>query len=154
MLLFPAFACEDRVPPLVSPVPAKVAIDASRLVVEVSAPTPMLSGQPLMVEVVVSNPTNAAKDFCVYHTPFEGMRNNIFSITADGRDIEYRGEMAKRAAPGPEDYLRLEPGASKKTSIDLAEGYELPAGVYQVAFRGSSISGLESSAPISITVGS
>lgn len=61
--------------------------------------------------------------------------------------------MAKRAPHGPEDYLRLDPGASKKTNVDLAEGSELPPSVYELRFRGSDVSGLENSAPITLAVG-
>ena len=106
----------------------------------------------MLVEMTVSNPTDRALTFCRYHTPFEGLQNDIFAVSASIADIEYRGIMKKRAPPGPEDYIRLEPGASKSATVDLSEGYTIPPGGYALSYRGTDISGLPHSGPLGISV--
>lgn len=130
----------------------KLSIDAEGLVVTVSAPETFAHRQPAVVTVTVANPTEQARVFCTYHTPFEGIRNDIFVVTAGGAEVDYRGKLAKRAPPGPEDFIRLAPGESRSAQVDLQEGYPLPVGPVTVAYRGTLISGLPDSAPVEVTV--
>lgn len=129
------------------------AMDAEGLVVTLTGPARITQGAAFPVSVVVSNPTDAPRVFCRYHTPFEGLANDIFSVVdGAGNRVQYRGMMAKRAPPGAADFIRLAPGAARSAAVDLAEGYAPPAGTYQVRFRGSSISGLPDSAPLTVLV--
>jgi len=108
---------------------------------------------PTHVRVTVSNPSPDRLEFCRYHTPFEGIANKIFVVTsADGADVPYRGKMKKRAPPTRADYIKIRSGGSESTEVDLATGYTLPAGEYQVHFRGGEISGLPDSAPVTLVV--
>lgn len=91
--------------------------------------------------------------FCTYHTPFEGIRNDIFIVERDGEEVPYRGKMAKRAPPGPGDFLTLAPGARRgPVTVELATAYELTAGTYTVRYRGTGISGLPDSNPVQLVV--
>ncbi len=127
-------------------------IDAEGLVVNIEAREPWRAGAAMRLSFTVNNPTAESRTFCTYHTPFEGMRNDIFIVEAEGQRVDYVGMMAKRAPPGPEHFLRLEPGTSKRVEIDLAEGYRLDAGSYRIAHRGTAISGLPNSPFISVGV--
>lgn len=130
----------------------KSTIDADGLVVILQAKGPYVVGQPMLVEMTVRNPTAQTRTFCRYHTPFEGIRNDIFSVSASIADVKYAGMMAKRAPPGPADFIRVEPGASVSATVDLAEGYEIPEGGFALSYRGTGISGLPSSGPVGISV--
>lgn len=109
-------------------------------------------GGEIKLRMTVHNPTQARRSFCTYHTPFEGLLNDIFSVSASKGDVPYHGPMVKRAPPGPKDYIQLAPGESRQATVDLAEGYEIPSGGFAVSYRGSQISGLPFSGPVSLSV--
>lgn len=127
-------------------------IDAEGLVVRVDPPETFASEGPALLTFTVANPTDRARVFCTYHTPFEGIRNDIFVVTAAGAEVPYRGMMAKRAAPGPEDFLVMPPGSARQAQVDLREGYALPPGLVTVAYRGTAISGLPDSNTATVAV--
>lgn len=85
-----------------------------------------------------------------------GLMNNLFAVKARTTELEYRGEMVKRAPPAgvehlsiarqsgavkrpavPEAFVLLEPGQSHKVTIDLGENYRFPAegGTFSVQYR-------------------
>jgi hypothetical protein len=132
-----------------SPMAKKIKIDAAGLVVLLTA------GEGAEIEMTVSNPTGERRVFCTYHTPFEGIRNDIFEVhRADsGEELEYAGMMAKRAAPGPEDFITLAPNGYESAAVDLTDGYDFPvSGDYTVHFPGNMISGLPASNDVMVTV--
>lgn len=105
------------------------------------------------VMLEVTNTSGAKAEFCTYHTPFEGIRNDIFVVERDGEELPYRGMMAKRAPPTKKDHRTLKPGASiTSEAVDLSETYALKSGTYTVRFRGGGVSGLPDSAPIELVV--
>jgi hypothetical protein len=109
---------------------------------------------PTSVVLQVENPTTTTKTFCDYHTPFEGLRNDLFEVRGvDGVVVDYRGMMAKRAPPGDDDFLDV-PVSGRRTSdpVDLLEGYALTTGTWTVRFSGNGISGLPASTPLTLTV--
>lgn len=99
----------------------------------------------------VHNPTAGRRTFCTYHTPFEGIRNDIFVVmTAAGVELDYRGMMAKRVAPDASDHVTLAPGKTAiAEEVDLASVYAL-SGPCSIRYRGTGISGLGDSAPITL----
>lgn len=105
------------------------------------------------VTLEVANTSDEKAEFCTYHTPFEGIRNNIFVVERKGEELPYRGMMAKRAPPTKKDHRKLKPGSSVTSDpVDLAEVYELKKGSYTVRFRGGGVSGLPDSEPIELVV--
>jgi peptidyl-Lys metalloendopeptidase len=146
-------ACSVRKP---NETPVK--IDADSLEVRLEANGPFPAGGSIGIRMTVSNPTTAPRTFCRYHTPFEGIRNDIFLVSSltnnKDEDIEYGGMMVKRAPPGRDDFLTLAPGASRTATVDLSQGGygPLPPGGYAVRYRGTDISGLPMTGPIFISV--
>jgi hypothetical protein len=68
-------------------------------------------------------------------TPLEGILGDIFTVTLDGRPLEYRGRMVKRGPPGEDEFVTLAPGDHAHATVDLLEGYDLArAGHYTVRF--------------------
>lgn len=109
---------------------------------------------PTAVRMEVFNPHPAPIEFCRAHTPFEGLRNDIFVVLdADGAEVPYRGMMAKRAPPGPDDCFPVGGGRHHEAEVDLAPGYALQPGVtYTVRYRGSDISRLPDSEPVELPI--
>ncbi len=127
-------------------------IDAEGLIVELSPPAAFVAGQPMRITLTVRNPTQRTLTFCRYHTPFEGLQNDIFSVSASIADVPYQGMMKKRAPPGPEDFIAVPPGESRSATVDLAEGYTIPEGGFALSYRGTDISGLPQGGPVGISV--
>lgn len=99
----------------------------------------------------VTNTSDAAARFCTYHTPFEGIANNIFAVVGPSGAVDYVGPMKKRAAPGPDDYRTLAPGAQASVPFVLADRYPTPAGSYTLQYKQTAISGLPDSNVLSFT---
>ena len=104
------------------------------------------------VTMTVRNTSDAEASFCRYHTPFEGVRNNIFRVSRGRRELEYQGMMAKRVPPGPDDHQTLQPGESVEATVDLTPSWSLKRGAWTVQYRGTSISGLGDSDPMELEV--
>ena len=64
------------------------------------------------------------------------IRNDIFEITTDGQRVPYIGRLAKRAAPGPEDFIKVAPGQSLSNTVQLDSVYQFPPGpgTYKVRY--------------------
>ena len=121
--------------------------------VELEATSPQPSEGPILIRMRVHNQGDAPATFCRYHTPYEGIRNDIFIVERGKTEIPYQGKMAKRAPPGPQDHTTVKPGRSTAwAEVDLTEGYTLKKGEYTVRFRGSGIPGLPDSAPIALSL--
>lgn len=102
-----------------------------------SAPKSVKAGEPVEVVFRLTNPTSKPLYVLDWHTPLEGLRNDIFQVTRDGTELEYAGPMMKRAPPGADDYVTVEPGASVEGRVNLALTYDFTKpGQYQIAFRG------------------
>jgi hypothetical protein len=131
----------------------KKAIDTKGLTTALEGPT-SFTAEDVKLTFVVQNPTGEGRTFCDYHTPFEGIRNNIFELVdAAGKQLEYRGVMAKRAAPDLNNYLVVPPKSKIQVTFDLSQGYgALAVGKYTLRFTGNGISGLPASNTITLTI--
>lgn len=120
-----------------------------QLTTTLRGPSSFPAGAPIKLTLTVEGPGK----FCVYHTPFEGVRNAFLTVHRDdGAEVPYAGMMAKRAPPGPEHFVTLARGEKRAAEFDVREGYQLTRGAYRVRFEGGSISGLPASAELRITV--
>lgn len=111
--------------------PAATTLDCA-----LSAPATVKAGQPVEVVFRLSNP--GAKPLYVldWHTPLEGLLNNIFDVTRDGTEIPYAGPMLKRGPPQADDYVTVAPGASVEGKVEVSLAYELKQpGRYRIAFK-------------------
>ncbi len=98
-----------------------------------------------MLHFVVRNVTKDEKTFCLYHTPFEGIQNDIFDVALEGREIPYKGMMKKRVPPTINDHITLNSDEHSACSCELS-GYSLKkSGLYSIQFPGNMISKLPSS---------
>ena len=102
-----------------------------------SVPRSLQVGEPVELVFRLSNPTSQPLYVLNWHTPLEGLLNDIFTVTRDGIELPYQGEMVKRAPPDASDYVLLAPGATVEARVELSEAYDFkPPGTYQIEFHG------------------
>jgi len=93
-------------------------------------------GQPVEVLFRLTNRTQRPLYVLKWHTPLEGVRSNLFTVTRDGAELPYQGPMVKRAAPSADSYVSIAPGASVEARVDASLVYEMTApGRYRLTFR-------------------
>ena len=60
--------------------------------------------------------------------------NHVFRVWVDGKELEYRGMMAKRGKP--DSFVMVKPGRTYQVEVDLSESYQVPAkGTVTVRFE-------------------
>jgi len=88
----------------------------------------------------VTNRLPKTNVFLIWHTPFEGFRNEFLEILhlESGEEIQYEGMLASRAPPSREggSYIELEADVSRSAAIDLRDAYTFTRpGTYRVTFK-------------------
>lgn len=93
-------------------------------------------GDNVLVRVTLSNTSGTAQHLLRWRTPLDAIETSLFDITRDGQPVRYLGRSVKRAAPGPADYVRLDPGASLSKTVELSVLYEMSVtGSYTIRYR-------------------
>ncbi|RZA32434.1 MAG: peptidase M35 [Lysobacteraceae bacterium] len=93
----------------------------------------------VLVRVTLHNASVLPQFLLKWHTPLAGVEAPLFEVLRDGQQVAYLGIKAKRPAPGPGDYVRLEPGASLTSTVELSALYEMNVtGPYQLRYRTAS----------------
>jgi peptidyl-Lys metalloendopeptidase len=73
-----------------------------------------------------------------WQTPVAGIDHDMFEVTRDGKPVAYTGQLIKRAAPQPADYIEIEAGDSLSVTFDPSAAYDMVrAGDYTVRYRTS-----------------
>ncbi|MEM9340694.1 MAG: DKNYY domain-containing protein [Bacteroidota bacterium] len=135
--ILPATQTEDMQTKAVPDHPLQVIIELNQETYQVN--------EPVALSMSVENVSDATASFCTYHTPFEGIQNNIFTVYRGKDEIPYQGKMRKRMSPTEKDHTSLKPGKTSTCSITL-EGYDIhEKGMYTLQFSGNTISGLPAS---------
>ena len=99
------------------------------------------TGENVQLQFTLVNESDARLYLLRWYTPLEGIAGEIFAVKRDGQMIPYRGILASRVPPTPDDYVALDAGASVSVVVDLAEGYDLSEpGEYSVKFLSPRIS--------------
>ncbi|WMN61836.1 hypothetical protein NI389_18695 (plasmid) [Pseudoalteromonas xiamenensis] len=98
---------------------------------ELHVPKEGVVEKPFIVEFTVKNNAATEAEILTWLTPLEGFWSSLFILrNQQKQELVYQGPKAKRLAPTPDDYLHLKPNESYRTSLDLAEVYEIPPGKY------------------------
>ncbi len=88
------------------------------------------------VSVTFTNQSRASVKVLRWLTPFDGVKEDLFVVTIDGKPVEYIGAHYKRPAPTEKDYITLKGGETFEAKVDLAGYYDLSqTGFYQVNYR-------------------
>lgn len=101
--------------------------------------TTFSANNPIEITFAISNNSATDEKICDYHTPFEGIRNNILKVTSEeGKLIDYEGIMAKRRPPTEEDYFVVKSKETKTVQFTVDKEYPMTkAGTYSIQFIGS-----------------
>ncbi|MCX7894763.1 MAG: M35 family metallo-endopeptidase [Thermoanaerobaculum sp.] len=92
--------------------------------------------EPLTLQWSLTNQGDAPLYVLRWQTPLDGIEGNIFAVKRNGEPVRYTGKLIKRPAPSPEDFIRLEPGETLSTTVDITSAYAMRAsGQYTVRFR-------------------
>ena len=88
------------------------------------------------VNVSITNQSKGSVKILRWLTPFDGVKDNLFAVTVDGKAVEYIGPDYKRPAPTDKDYITLKAGETFEATVDLAGYYDLSqTGFYQVNYN-------------------
>lgn len=88
------------------------------------------------VNVAITNQSKASVKILRWLTPFDGVKEDLFVVTLDGKPVEYTGAHYKRPAPTEKDYITIRPGDTFEATVDLAGYYDLSrTGFYQVNYE-------------------
>ncbi len=121
-------------PPAVDPAPGGLSAT-------LEAPSSLPNGEAVRVTFTLTNHSPERLYVLIWYTPLEGIFGEIFQVECDGEAIPYEGPLVMRGDPLPENYVRLEPGASVSAEVDLATAYDFSqAGEYTIEFLSPRIS--------------
>jgi hypothetical protein len=67
------------------------------------------------------------------------IENNVFEIRTNGHVLDYKGMLAKRRRPIPEDYLVVPSGQTFGVEVDLTRAYAFPKGLGRYVARYSAV---------------
>jgi peptidyl-Lys metalloendopeptidase len=122
---------------------------AVKLSVEKSA---MAARDNVLVSVTMTNVSSRTVRLLKWNTPVDGLKEDLFKVTADGVQAEYNGRHYKWAAPQATDYLQLAPGESVSSKVDLSAIYDFSKTAnYDISF-GASHDGVSEMASNSVSV--
>jgi peptidyl-Lys metalloendopeptidase len=92
--------------------------------------------EPLAVQWSLTNGSDKPLYVLRWQTPLAGIEANIFAVSRNGQPVMYTGRLIKRPAPGPEDFIKLEPGETISTTVDISAAYDMTVrGEYTVRYR-------------------
>lgn len=112
----------------------------------------LTAGAPGGFVFTVTNTSDVEAVFCTYHTPFEGIGNDIFTVTGPEGTLAYQGIMASRAPPRPTDFRTVAAGAAVSVAFELGHNYVVGAGPHTLQYKATDISGLPASNILSFTI--
>jgi len=98
--------------------------------------TSLLTGEELVLRFALTNTGPRSAQILRWHTPLQGVDDDLFEVSRNGEPVAYLGRMFKRGVPTPSDYLRVLPGETLSANVPLASLYDLSRpGEYTVRYR-------------------
>ncbi|QSQ22847.1 peptidase M35 [Pyxidicoccus parkwayensis] len=108
---------------------------AVKLSVEKSS---MAARDNVLVSVTMTNVSSRTVRLLKWNTPVDGVKEDLFKVTANGVAAEYNGRHYKWATPVETDYLNLAPGESVSSKVDLSAIYDFSKTAnYDISFGAS-----------------
>ncbi|MGB0134330.1 M35 family metallo-endopeptidase [Dokdonella sp.] len=87
------------------------------------------------IEFSLVNQSSATVSVLRWQTPLDGVTNDLFMVSQNGKPAVYTGPLYKRMAPRAGDFIELKPGESLNASVELSMYYDMRAGgQYQVSY--------------------
>ena len=92
--------------------------------------------EPVTLHFELSSNNNCDVYVLTWHTPLEGLYNRYLTVTVGGKEVPYRGIMAKRGNPSADSYVFLPAGGTVSGTVDICSGYSTDArGHYSVELQ-------------------
>ena len=109
--------------------------------VRLTTASPVVQGDvDVVVRVTITNTNARPVVLHPWQLPGSEHDGSLFEVTRDGQPVPYTGALVKRAAPGPRDMLRLNPGTTVSYDIELTAVYELEQnGRYDITYRSGGV---------------
>jgi peptidyl-Lys metalloendopeptidase len=99
---------------------------AGELAVSVSASqTTLAASDSVSVDLTLTNIGSHRIRLLSWYTAADGLEDDLFQVTLDGKQVAYTGPHYKRPLPVASDYLTLDPGKSITRTVDLTGFYDL-----------------------------
>lgn len=124
------------------------------LMAKIELPNTTEATSPINLKFTVYNHSDSTLSFCKWHTPFEPLMSKYLDVTDEsGKEVDYKGPMAKRIMPPPADsYIAVKAGDSISVSTDLKKAYTIDKpGKYTVKYNSTGISGIVIKDSVSFT---
>ncbi|CAM5796456.1 M35 family metallo-endopeptidase [Rhizobacter fulvus] len=104
--------------------------------VRLTVPTPVLRGDvDVNVTVTVTNTARHPVNLLKWQLPGDELEGPLFKVTRDDQIVDYLGPLVKRAAPGANDKVKLQPGESISFQAELTGAYDLSqSGRYAIEY--------------------
>ena len=115
---------------------AALAAPLDQLDVQLSLASPVVQGDAdVAVDVAITNTSGRAVNVLKWQLPSKRLQGPLFRIVKeDGTPAAYMGPLVKRVAPRPQDFVRIEAGATLNYRVELSGAYELGNGRYTVEY--------------------
>jgi len=98
-------------------------------------------GEEVRIIFTLTNTSDTPLYILKWYTPLEGIAGEIFQVTRDGQKVPYKGILAYRDAPSPEDYFLLHPDESVEAYGHFGPSYDFSIpGKYEIKFLSPRIS--------------
>ncbi|MFY2562255.1 M35 family metallo-endopeptidase [Corallococcus terminator] len=109
---------------------------AGDVAVKLSVPRSSLAArESVSVTVTLTNVSKDTVRLLKWHTPTDGLKEDLFAVTVDGAKAEYNGRHYKWATPVATDFLRLAAGESASYTVDLGTIYDFSkTGSYSIRY--------------------
>ena len=90
--------------------------------------------EDITCKVTVRNAQDSDYYLLKRNTPLDEISSNIFSVTEDGKDVEYDGLLYQRKHPTLEEYILVPAKSSISAKVDLSRSYSIsnPGAMYSI----------------------
>ncbi|MGY6039133.1 protease [Aeromonas sp. AE23HZ002T15] len=121
---------------------------AAPLQCELSVKAESPVNEPLPLVMTLTNLGEGPIEVLSWFTPFEGWFADAIDLRLEQNPIAYKGPLAKRGAPGPDDFFILGAGQRNRADADLTQVYDLSLpGQYHLSYRPHSLTLTQGVAP-------
>ncbi len=94
------------------------------------------AGDDVVATVTIANDGAQTLLLPRWQVPGARLEADLFSVTRDGRPVDYLGILVKRPAPTAADYVAIAPGESITGRTELTRHYDMASGgEYLVSYR-------------------
>jgi peptidyl-Lys metalloendopeptidase len=94
------------------------------------------TAEDVTLHVTITNPNNYPIRMLKWFTPIEGVEEPLFTVTRDGKPVDYLCMVVNRADPTELNYITLTAGESLASDVDLSAYYDLSiSGNYAVIYN-------------------